>query len=657
MATIPASQLVTVTPSVISAGGTGLDIIGMILTSSTRVPIGTVATFTGLAAVQSYFGAASEEAYMAGWYFPGFTGANKTPGSLKYAQYNPTAVDAYLRGGNISTLTLAQLQSISGSLAVTMDGFPRSAGSVNLASAASFSAAATTIQTALNGGGANPTVGQGTAAIAASTSGFTASIAGNLMTVTAVSSGTIVNGTAVSGGTVLASTFVLGQVSGTAGGVGTYAVNLAQTVASTALTGAYGTMTVSAMTSGAFAVGQQISGTSVVAGTQITQLGTGTGQTGTYFVNNNTVVSSTTITAVGAQVAVTYDSQSGAFVITSGVQAASATTSTAAFATGTAAAPLLLTSATGAVLSQGAAAATPAIFMAALTAVDSGWVTFTTSFDPDGGVGNLQKQAFAAWKNTQPNLYGYVAWDNDASPTTQNPASSSLGQVLKGNGDSGTMVLWAADAALDATSGQALAAFAMGAAAAIDFTQTQGRITFAYKSTPGLVADVTTAQVASNLLANGYNFYGAYGQANQTFVLLQNGTVTGQYLWFDSYVNQIWLNNQFRLALLTLLATIKSIPYNRAGNSLIEQALMPVIQAGLNFGAFAPGTISASEAQQVNAQAGQQVANTLQAQGWYLQVLQASSAVRAARGSPPCTFFYLDRGSIQQINLASVATQ
>src|SRR5205085_721504 len=76
-----------------------------------------------------------------------------------------------------------------------------------------------------------------------------------------------------------------------------------------------------------------------------------------------------------------------------------------------------------------------------------------------------------------------------------------------------------------------------------------------------------------DLLANGYSFYGAYGAANQNFIWFQNGQCTGAFKWFDSYVNQIWLNNQLQLAALTLMQNAKSIPYDAAGNSLIQAAL------------------------------------------------------------------------------------
>lgn len=135
--------------------------------------------------------------------------------------------------------------------------------------------------------------------IAASTSSFTGSISGNVLTVTAVGSGSVVPGTTISGTSVATGTKILSQLSGTANGVGTYAVDIPeQTVASTTISGTYGTLTLGAAPSATFGVGDTLSGTNVVAGTKITKLLTGTGGSGsTYAVDNNTVVSSTTITA------------------------------------------------------------------------------------------------------------------------------------------------------------------------------------------------------------------------------------------------------------------------------------------------------------------------------------------------------------------------
>jgi hypothetical protein len=57
------------------------------------------------------------------------------------------------------------------------------------------------------------------------------------------------------------------------------------------------TMTVTAVASGTLAVGQTVNGTGVTVNTTITELGTGTGSTGTYTVNNSQTVSSSTLTS------------------------------------------------------------------------------------------------------------------------------------------------------------------------------------------------------------------------------------------------------------------------------------------------------------------------------------------------------------------------
>lgn len=142
-----------------------------------------------------------------------------------------------------------------------------------------------------------------TASVAASTGSFTGSIAGDVLTITAVSSGVLVVGGTISGTNVVSGSQIVQQLSGTAGGIGTYEVSIPnQTVASTTISETYGTMTVTAVSSGVLTVGGTITGTSVVAGTYISALGTGTGGTGTYIVSNNTVVTSTAVTeAVSVQ--------------------------------------------------------------------------------------------------------------------------------------------------------------------------------------------------------------------------------------------------------------------------------------------------------------------------------------------------------------------
>ena len=157
---------------------------------------------------------------------------------------------------------------------------------------------------------------------------FTGSISGTTLTVTAVSTGTIQIGQIVCVGTPntwptaaiqeLGNSWVVSQLTGTTGGVGTYQLSSSyNTLASTTLftrvlrcifTGSISgtTLTASFSTSngtnerGTICVGMEITGSGVAAGTRITAFGTGTGQAGTYTVNTSQTVASTTMSAASA---------------------------------------------------------------------------------------------------------------------------------------------------------------------------------------------------------------------------------------------------------------------------------------------------------------------------------------------------------------------
>jgi len=507
VSTIPASQIVSVVGSVLSAGGQGLDLIGLCLTTSTRVPIGTVAEFATAADVGTYFGSGSTQKALADTYFAGFLGSTIKPASMKFAQYNSAAVAPYLRGGRVSGYTLTQLQALgTGSLTVTVDGSPHIAASINLSAASSFSNAATIIQ-----------------------AGFT-----------------------------------------------TPPFN------------------------------------------------------------------------------VTYDATAGAFLFTgtsTGVSHTFDYASDNAFAEG-----LKLTQATGAVTSQGADAATPGPFMDGIVAITQNWATFFTDTDPDNS-GNSNKLLFCAWVSAQQSRYAFVCWDTDDSPSTQNPATSSLGYLIGPNGNNyGSVCLIGSD--VNGTVSASYAAFVSGSCAAINFNQTNGRPTFAFRRQDGLAPTVTNATAALNLKENGYNWYGAYGTANDQFDWFYPGQVSGDYDWLDSLVNAIWLNNQLQLSMMVLLQNTLSIPYNTYGYALIKAAALDVIQQGLNYGAFRAGvTLSEAQKAEVNAAAGLKIDDALNQNGWYFQVKDANPQTRVGRQSPPITFWYMDGQAVQQINIASVNVQ
>jgi hypothetical protein len=492
--TIPASSIVSVNPSVLSAGGNPLALNGLILSQSAVLPSRSALSFPSSAAVATYFGSTSVEAKMASAYFAGYKGATQLPNALLFYRYAAAATSAFLRGArNVSTLAALNLIS-AGSLSVTVDNVLATSSAIDLSPATSMAQVASLIATAI-------------------------------------------------------------------------------------------------------------------------------GET------------------------VTYDTDFNAFVITSGTTGA---TSTITEATGTVATALSLTSALGAVLSQGEGQTTPAEAMAAVVLDTQNWVSFSTTFEPSLD----DAKAFAEWTSFTNGRYLFAAWDTDIT-ATQTPSSfAGLGKYLKDNDLSGTALVWY---------DPALAGFLMGAIASMDFGRRNARITLAFKSSRAAIdqvtsiAQVTDLTVAENLLANGYNFYGVYATANDQFVYFYNGQISGEYNFIDSYVNAIWFTNQCQLALMDLLTNVGSIPYNPSGYGLIKAALQDPINQALNFGAMRAGvSLSASQTAQVNSAAGVDISDTLSARGWYVQVLDPGAQARAARTSPNCTVWYMDGQAVQKITVASI---
>jgi hypothetical protein len=502
---IPASRLAKVNPGVLNGGGNSLVMNGLMLTQSLLMPAGQVLSFASTLAVAGFFGPGSPEALAAPIYFNGYTTATSKPGAMLFAAYNLAARAAFLQGSPLSGMTLAQLQALSGTLSLTVDGALETSAAINLAAATSFSEAATLIQAA-----------------------FT----------------------------------VPGFV-------------------------------------------------------------------------------------------VTWNAVAGAFVFTTSTTGVLATIT---FASGTLAGGLNLT--TG-ILSQGAIADTPATAMSNAVANTQNFATVVTLFEPSLS----NKELFAEWFNAQDFEYGGIIWDSDPNASVQGN-TTSFGYLAKQAAWNGVIVI-SGDPAYAVQQNTTLAALALnvaialsGAVASISFGAANGRQDAAFMSFAGLMATVANDQIAQNLIANGCNFYGSYASANQQWTLFQPGQMPGEFPWFDSFVNEIYLNAQMQLALITLRTTIGTVPYNPAGYGLMRNALMDPIAAAITFGTIRTGVVlSAAEASAINQAAGLPVASIIQTQGFYLQILDPGAEVRALRGSPLCNFWYTDGQSVQNINLDSIDIQ
>lgn len=421
------------------------------------------------------------------------------------------------------------------------------------------------------------------------------------------------------------------------------------------------TLTINATTSGRLHIGDTVVGTDIPANTTIIAFGTYTALSGvgtvTLSANATATIGPEAIT-VASDVTVAYDSLRESFVVTSPT---TGLTSAVGFASGTLAADVELTQLTGAVKSIGADAATPADALDGVVRSTQNWASFSSVFEAS----LAEATGFAEWTSAASpagqERFMYVEWDSVTANDTSNPPNGeSFGAIATAAAYNGVVPVY------DLSNGQH-AAFVMGFVASLDFDAAEGTATLAFKGQAGLPIDVTDADTAVALggalnglggVGNGYNYYGAFGTANQQFQWMQRGTMPGVWKWVQPYVNQIAMNADFQLALAVLESQVKSIPYNTAGYNLVRGSLIDTITKYKTFGAIRAGVpLSASQAQQVNLAAGAKIDGVLSTVGWYLQILPASPTVRGLRGSPPMKFWYTDGGSIQSLFLGTIDVQ
>jgi len=490
---IPLRKDVQINPGVLPAGGSAVDLNGLILTDSAYAPVGAVVTFTAKEDVASYFGSQSTEYSMAAIYFAGYDNSTKTPGTLLFSRFNSEAVAAFLRSGSMAKVTLDQLKLMSGVLTLTVDGTVVTSSSIDLSSVTSFAAAADAIES-----------------------------------------------------------------------------------------------------------------------------------------------------GIGASVTVTYDTTQKAFIITSATTGAASTIS---YATGTLATGLKLSSSTGAILSQGAGAAVVTDTMTAVLDKSQDWALFTTAFDAT----TEQHLAFSSWVNSENFRFGYVAHALEDNAKVSGSTETLAYQIVTAN-DYANAVLVYGD--------ELKAASVLGYAATLDFDRQEGRVPFKFRSVSGLSADVTNSADYDALIANGYNFYGAYTANNYSTTYWADGTITGDFKWLDSFCFQIWLNANLAQDAIELFQSNRSIPYNARGKAIIEASFADTIAQGVLFGGIRTGvTLSSAQQSEITNAVGTDISASLLAKGYYLYIADSNATQRAERTSPSMTFWYCDGGCVQKITLASIEVQ
>lgn len=109
----------------------------LFLEESDDTPLYKVLSFNSITEVQNYYGAVSQQASLAQEFFKNCDGCGA---EMLFTRFPDEPARAHLYGANISGMTLAELQTIKGSLKITSQGYDLF-GTFNLAGVTSFAAA------------------------------------------------------------------------------------------------------------------------------------------------------------------------------------------------------------------------------------------------------------------------------------------------------------------------------------------------------------------------------------------------------------------------------------------------------------------------------------------------------------------------------------
>lgn len=168
---IPASDLVKITPRVLS--GTGQDLVfnGLLITDNEIAPAKGLLTFYNPEDVAAYFGETSEEYTAARVYFQGYNNSLTKPQSVFFYRENTAGAAAFYRGGRAS---LDAIQDVTaGTFNVKIGTEEIALTALDFSAVTSFSDAATVLQTAIRAAGTGTAVTAATVTYSSINGAFT----------------------------------------------------------------------------------------------------------------------------------------------------------------------------------------------------------------------------------------------------------------------------------------------------------------------------------------------------------------------------------------------------------------------------------------------------------------------------------------------------
>lgn len=348
-----------------------------------------------------------------------------------------------------------------------------------------------------------------------------------------------------------------------------------------------------------------------------------------------------TLQAALTGVNVTWNPTANVFIITSATTGAD---SAVTFAADNAMSRgLKLTAATGGQLSAGNATTSLTDTLNNVIDSNQNWIGLASIVDLD----DAERLEIAAWVNGQKSRYFYSMHDGNADALISDSSTAFVPNQLLPAGYENVFPIYGDY--LDAMT-------ALAYAASINFDQTAGRVSYKFRKFTGIVPKVTSLSQARALESNGYNYYGDYGLNKTLKQYAADGSITGKYLWLDSFVNQVWMNANLVSAYAELFTNNQSYSYNAQGYAAIQAATIDPANAAVNFGAIQRGvTLDNSQTKQIATVVGKDISATLFSDGWYLHIPTQTGASRIERSLNGVVFYYVDGQLIQSINMASTA--
>ncbi len=170
---IPASQIVQVSPRLMTPGGDDLQFNGLMLTSSEVMPMSAlVKAFSSAEDVGAYFGPNSREAGLASVYFAGYDDSFRKPETLLFAPRAAEARAAFARGGAV-TPDWERLAELSETSMELVFGGEKVTVTADVSSARTASELAAAVQQAVRASGGGEAFSQATCAYSSAFGAFT----------------------------------------------------------------------------------------------------------------------------------------------------------------------------------------------------------------------------------------------------------------------------------------------------------------------------------------------------------------------------------------------------------------------------------------------------------------------------------------------------